>query len=182
MAAAVAHTHRVARTYHMDIKPGNFLIDENDNLVLGDWEQTDAPATTLAPEADGTWDVEEAAKNEDSAAPSCDERPRPQLLYTKYSGPPRRNVDDELGDYSWHSWNVFPVWNLAHPLALELAEVFSLGGSMWMLLRQPGMDFETSVTRTSLLPIGKHLRTYRSAGEKWLIAACRRIQTNGLTW
>ncbi|KAJ3954725.1 hypothetical protein N0V92_008769 [Colletotrichum tropicale] len=58
MAAAIAHTHRQAKTYHMDIKPGNFLIDQDDNLVLGDWEQTDAPTTTIAPEADGTWDVE----------------------------------------------------------------------------------------------------------------------------
>ncbi|KAH7176305.1 ankyrin repeat-containing domain protein [Dactylonectria macrodidyma] len=49
----------VARKYHMDIKPGNFIIDKNDHMVLDDWEQADAPPTTLAPEADGTWDVEE---------------------------------------------------------------------------------------------------------------------------
>lgn len=59
IAAAVAHTHRVAHTYHMDIKPGNFVINERDDLILIHWEQTDAPATTLAPEADGTWDVSE---------------------------------------------------------------------------------------------------------------------------
>ncbi|GAW23020.1 hypothetical protein ANO14919_125680 [Xylariales sp. No.14919] len=54
MAAALAHTHRIARTYHMDVKPGSFIVDADENLVLSDWEQTDAPATTLAPEADGT--------------------------------------------------------------------------------------------------------------------------------
>lgn len=55
MAEAVAHTHRVAKSYHMDIKPGNFLIANGDKrLILCDWGQVDAPPTTLAPEADGT--------------------------------------------------------------------------------------------------------------------------------
>ncbi|KAI1291437.1 hypothetical protein F5Y03DRAFT_34024 [Xylaria venustula] len=151
MAAALAHTHRVARTYHMDVKPGNFIVDAEENLVLGDWEQTDAPATTLAPEADGTWDVLEEKQAEgggDTGASSQDHQmeastARLRLRYMKYSGPPRRNVDEDvLADASWHTWNVFPVWLAEHPFALELAEVFSLGRSMWMLLRQPDMDFD----------------------------------------
>ncbi len=139
MAAAVAHTHRAARTYHMDIKPGNFVADASDKLILCDWEQADALTTTLAPEADGTWDVSEELGEQGQQAgngvPAL-----PHLRYTKYEGPPRRNVDDEysLGDSSWHIWNVFPMWNAEHRWALELAEVFSLGRSMWMLLRQPG--------------------------------------------
>ena len=59
MAAALPHTHFVAHTYHMDIKPGNFILDQNLDLVLIDWEQSDAPVTTAAPEIDGTWDAEE---------------------------------------------------------------------------------------------------------------------------
>ena len=135
MAATIFHTHRIAKTYHMDIKPGNFVADTSDNLVLCDWEQHDAPATTLAPEADGTWDVTEDL--------STIQAGRPQLRYTKYCGTPRRNVDkDVLGDAPWHTWNVFPIWSTVCPWALELAEVFSLGRSMWMLLRQPVSDFE----------------------------------------
>lgn len=53
MAAAIEHTHLVAHSYHTDIKPGNFLIDNDENLILADWEQSDAPVTTLAPEPDG---------------------------------------------------------------------------------------------------------------------------------
>ncbi|RMZ80383.1 hypothetical protein DV738_g2782, partial [Chaetothyriales sp. CBS 135597] len=133
MATAVFHTHRIAKTYHKDIKPGNFVADASDNLILCDWELLDAPATTLAPEADGTWDVSEDGQ---------DGR-RPRLQYTKYSGIPRRNVDEGiLADAPWHTWNVFPVWNATCPWALELAEVFSLGRSMWMLVRQPEMEFE----------------------------------------
>ncbi|KAE9577236.1 hypothetical protein CGMCC3_g6708 [Colletotrichum fructicola] len=140
MAAAVAHTHRQAKTYHMDIKPGNFLIDQDGNLVLGDWEQTDAPTTTIAPEADGTWDVE---MEEEGGGPAGNGWNRPRLQYTKYEGPPRRNTEEDvLGDYPWNTWNVFPGWSAEHPLALELAEVFSLGRAMWMLLRQPDMDFD----------------------------------------
>ncbi|KLU91961.1 hypothetical protein MAPG_10909 [Magnaporthiopsis poae ATCC 64411] len=44
MAEAVAYTHRVAKTYHMDIKPGNFLIaDGEKRLVLCDREQPTPP-------------------------------------------------------------------------------------------------------------------------------------------
>ncbi|KAI8153485.1 hypothetical protein K4K49_008574 [Colletotrichum sp. SAR 10_70] len=139
MAAAIAHTHRQAKTYHMDIKPGNFLIDQDGNLVLGDWEQTDAPTTTIAPEADGTWDVE----IEGGGGPVGKGLNRPRLRYTKYEGPSRRNTEEDvLGDYPWNTWNVFPGWSAEHPLALELAEVFSLGQATWMLLRQPDMDFD----------------------------------------
>ncbi|OAA55847.1 Protein kinase-like domain protein [Niveomyces insectorum RCEF 264] len=135
MAAAVFHVHRVAKTYHMDIKPGNFVADARENLILCDWEQHDAPATTLAPEADGTWDVVEDGP--------ISQRERSPLRYIKYSGPPRRNVEkDVLGDAPWHTWNVFPSWSKEHPWALELAEVFSLGRSMWMLLQQPNTGFE----------------------------------------
>ncbi|KAK4203555.1 hypothetical protein QBC40DRAFT_274512 [Triangularia verruculosa] len=152
MAAAIAHVHRIAHTYHMDIKPGNFIIDRNSDLVLCDWEQSDAPPTTLAPEADGTWDVavvggdggEAGGENsedskKDNPAPSDQAVSRPRLVYTKYQGLPRRNAEEEVGDASWHKWNVFPIWNAECPLALELAEVFSLGRSMWMLLRQPAI-------------------------------------------
>ncbi|KAI1151868.1 kinase-like domain-containing protein [Nemania diffusa] len=135
MAAAVFHTHRIAKTYHMDLKPGNFVADASDNLILCDWEQHDAPPTTIAPEADGTWDVTEDLPTLHAG--------RPRLRYTRYSGAPRRNVDEDvLGDAPWHTWNVFPSWSKEHPWALELAEVFSLGRSMWMLLRQPESDFE----------------------------------------
>ncbi|KAL8945381.1 MAG: hypothetical protein Q9211_000090 [Gyalolechia sp. 1 TL-2023] len=120
MAAAVAHTHFVAHTYHMDIKPGNFLLDADHHLVLIDWEQSDAPVSTAAPEIDGTWDVEEI---------------------------PAEGLTPTLR--GWNVWNVFRVWNDQCPKALELAEVFSLGRSMWMLLRQPDMNAFEDITRTA---------------------------------
>ena len=139
MAAAIAHTHFVARTYHMDIKPGNFMLDANNHLVLIDWEQSDAPVTTAAPEIDGTWDVEEIPAEDQTTT----------LRYTKYTGPERRNMPENTpGNNGWNVWNVFPVWQDQCPKALELAEVFSLGRSMWILLRQPDMDAFEDITRT----------------------------------
>ena len=131
MVDTIHHTHRVAHSYHMDIKPTNFLIDNDGNLILIDWEQSDAPATTLAPEADGTWDVEEVSRSDDL----------PELVYRKYTGPRRQNMDEDApGTNPWNIWNVFPIWSAIYPRALELAEVFSIGKTMWMVLRQPSSE------------------------------------------
>ncbi|KFY00531.1 hypothetical protein O988_03271 [Pseudogymnoascus sp. VKM F-3808] len=50
------------------------------------------------------------------------------------------------GNSGWNIWNVFLEWSENCPKALELVEVFSLGRSMWMLLRQPDLDNFDDVT------------------------------------
>ncbi|KAF2229883.1 hypothetical protein EV356DRAFT_419553, partial [Viridothelium virens] len=111
MSAATEHAHLVVHSYHMDIKPGNFLIDDDENLILAGWEQFAAPATTLAPEADGNSDVEEIQASSSTPDSSV-------LKYTKYKGPERQNTDDDLGGgYSWNLWNVFPIWQERCPKA-----------------------------------------------------------------
>lgn len=128
MATAIAQTHLVARNFHMDIKPGNFLVKDG-TLVLIDWEQNSVPDTTAAPEVDGTCDVTTLVDG--------------SLSYTKYTGPPRSNMPEEAwGNRGWSKWNVFILWREQCPKALELPEVFSVGRSMWMLLRQPDMDVD----------------------------------------
>jgi hypothetical protein len=124
MSLALAHTHHVLKTYHMDIRPQNFLVDEQENLVLVDWEQKQVTAATLAPEADGTRDVKESGS---------------KLVYTEYGGPERSNMPD---DGVQNGWNVFPEWHPSCPRATELAELFSLGRTMWMLLSQEDIDFD----------------------------------------
>jgi hypothetical protein len=52
------------------------------------------------------------------------------------------------GGNGWNVWNVFLVWSKQCPKALELAEVFSLGRCMWMLLRQPDMNAFKDVMST----------------------------------
>jgi hypothetical protein len=121
LSSALAHTHHTAHTYHMDIKPANVLVDDQENTILIDWEQSGAPLYTLAPEANGEWDVEEV---DGPGAPS-------KLVYTHYQGPVRVNLPRGRP-----SWNVFPEWSRRWPRACEAAEVFSLGRTLWMLLQE----------------------------------------------
>jgi len=129
MASAIAHTHFTAHTFHMDIKPANFVLDSNQNLILIDWEQSGAPLYTLAPEANGSWDVKEA-KVESSSSDGADSAVS-KLVYERYAGHYRENL-------AWGrpKWNVYPFWSEFYPRALEAAELFSLGRTMWMLLQQ----------------------------------------------
>ena len=103
----------------MDIKPTNFLVSDLRDLVLIDWEQSGAPPCTLAPEADGSWDVAMS-----TSVP-------PKLIYNKYDGPHRENLG-----WSRPKWNVYPLWRASFPKALEAVEVFGLGRTMWMLLNE----------------------------------------------
>ena len=121
LCSAVAHTHHAAHTYHMDIKPANVLVDDEGNAVLIDWEQSGAPTYTLAPEANGEWDVEEVE------IPGA----LPRLAYTRYEGPRRVNMT-----FGRPAWNVFPEWSERWPRACAAAEVFSVGRTMWMLLQE----------------------------------------------
>ncbi|KAH0495056.1 hypothetical protein TgHK011_008628 [Trichoderma gracile] len=124
MSRALLHTHHIAKTFHMDIKPANFLVNDEGHAVLIDWEQSGAPWYTLAPEANGEWDV--AQENHDDAL---------RLVYTRYHGPERVNLPGGRPE-----WNVFPEWSEKWPKAAEAAEVFSLGRTMWMLLQQVLQD------------------------------------------
>ena len=125
MAYAVAHTHLVAHTFHMNLNPSSFVwtgpSKRPGRLILVDWEQCKACKYTNAPEADGTWDLDEPA--EDGSVTQ-------RLTYTKSTRPRRVNKV-----YNYPNWNVFPVWMKSNPMAVEAAEVFSLGRTMWMLLQ-----------------------------------------------
>ncbi|KAI8711886.1 Protein kinase domain-containing protein [Fusarium sp. LHS14.1] len=131
MSQVAAHTHRILHTFHMDINPGNLLLGAGNRLALIDWEQRSPTLATLAPEADGTCDVHEETTDEGT-----------RLVYTKYTGPPRRNMPKGSQSGIFPEWNVFPDWQANCPRATELAEVFALGRTMWMLLTQTVSGFE----------------------------------------
>lgn len=120
MASAIGHAHYQAYVYHMDIRLSKFLIDEKRDIILIDWEQNRASRCTIAPEADGSYDAE-IQRGE----------LRAKLIYRLYEGPEREN-----NPFSWPRWNTFAIWRDECPGALEAAEVFSLGRTMWMLLEQ----------------------------------------------
>lgn len=43
MVSVIALMHHIALTVHMEIKPANFLVDDDGNTILVDWEQSGAP-------------------------------------------------------------------------------------------------------------------------------------------
>jgi len=99
LATAIVHTHFVAHTFHMDIKPANFVVNANRDLILLDWEQSGAWQYSLAPEADGSWDVKNSGTV--SSHYTGSDSSTPKLVYEKYCGPDRENL----------SWGR-PKWNV----------------------------------------------------------------------
>lgn len=121
LVSAIHHVHLRAHSFHMDIKPSNTLLDENKDLVVINWEQCNENSFALAPEADGTFDAAVATNG--------------RLIYTPYSGPTR--INNPIGS---PGWNVFPIWARECPRAVEMAEVYSLGCALWMLLAQINLE------------------------------------------
>lgn len=48
----------------MDLKPSNMLLNNENDVVVIDWEQCGASPFFLAPEASGVWDVEVVKSSE----------------------------------------------------------------------------------------------------------------------
>lgn len=109
---------------HMDIKIANFLVNDNRDLIVIDWEQSGAPVNTLAREADGSWDIRDARIGTVGSTDS-------DFVYEKCTGHHR-----EKFAHGRPKWNLLPLGRDRYPRALEAAEVFSLGHTMWMLLKE----------------------------------------------
>ena len=140
LASVLYHVHSVARSWHQDLKPPNMLLDDADNILVIDWEKCGANSFILAPEANGEFDVE--ADTEETEG-------RRKLRYKAYNGPER--VSDPI---AVPKWNVFPVWNEKYPEAVELAEIYSLGKTTWLILEQVstghgGEDYSSEVVQWS---------------------------------
>ena len=129
ITSALAATHKSSQ-YHMDLKPSNVLLDDDDNAILIDWEQSGASPFFIAPEADGSWDVEIETFQRDGNGISQDQAKRPKLMYRKRTGVPREN------HWKWPIRNVFPIWQIECPDALRAAEVYSLGRTLWVIFEQ----------------------------------------------
>lgn len=117
MVSAIHHIHRVAHTYHGDIKLDNVVISANDDAVFIDFEQGRHAEGCLAPEACGSWDVipNNLAERSNTDAPAA-------IHYVRYTGPER---DD--------TWSAYEAW-AKYPDVIEAMEVYALGDALKTLL------------------------------------------------
>jgi hypothetical protein len=116
MVSAIHHLHRVAYTYHGDIKLDNVVLSTDDDAVFIDFEQARHAEGCLAPEAQGSWDViphiPASKSNTDTQA---------TLRYVRYIGPDR---DD--------SWSAYEAW-AKYPEVIEAMEIYALGDALQTL-------------------------------------------------
>ncbi|PNP51217.1 hypothetical protein THARTR1_08121 [Trichoderma harzianum] len=122
ISSAMAMVHSSGQ-YHMDLKPSNMLLNNEDDVIIIDWEQCGASPFFLAPEADGSWEVEVVINTEPAEV-------KERMVYRKFIGPLR----DDFG--AWPRRNVFQLWQVECPRALEAAEVYSVGCSLWVMFEQ----------------------------------------------
>ena len=77
MVSAIHHLHRVANTYHGDIKLDNVVLSSDDDAVFIDFEQGRHAEGCLSQEAHGSWDV---ISNNIPAAGSNIDAPAPAIV------------------------------------------------------------------------------------------------------
>ena len=139
MSSAMFFIYHTGKTYDADIRPGKMLLDNIRNLRIIDWvpnenpnwEQSITPPCCRAPETDGSKDVTEV---------------NGKLVYSIiYTNDPLQNHPLRVPENS-----VFKDWMPKCPKAVEKAEVYSLGKTMWMLLQGVSELEETSRGREEI--------------------------------
>ncbi|KAL7916868.1 putative serine/threonine protein kinase, variant 1 [Trichoderma velutinum] len=129
ISSAMAIVHSSGQ-YHMDLKPSNMLLNNEDDVVVIDWEQCGASPFFLAPEADGLWDVEVVVNAEPGEVSKTNIEKERMAYLNQHIGP----LGDDCG--IWPRRDVFQLWRLACRRALEAAEVYSVGRSLWVIFEQ----------------------------------------------
>ena len=161
ISSAMAAVHS-SQQFHMDLKPSNTLLDGHDDIIIIDWEQLGASPFFIAPEATGMYDAElvpsdmapeattaiyEAALIATNISKTTNPKPAKntqKIRYKSYTGP------IPLDSYAWPHGNVFPIWQRDCPPALEAAEVFSLGRTLWIIFQQISEECFTSPTEKTI--------------------------------
>jgi len=127
LADALYHVHYRGHTWHQDMKPANILLDDEDNVVIIDWEQGIGGTNTFVSpvETDGSFDLEVISRD------GGEGDSLPMLHYIPYTGPVR--INNVIGT---PHWDVFRHWHSISRLAVEVAEIFSLGFTIFILLEE----------------------------------------------
>lgn len=119
----ILHTHRVADTFHIDMKPANILVEDDDTVRIIDWQQQGMCRATHPPEATlGTHPkiqkiVDNMRLNQDG---------QPVVIFT-----PRPGTWPEEG-----LRGAYTKWKAESPPSIEAAELFMTARTWWHILEQ----------------------------------------------
>ncbi|KLP10995.1 Uncharacterized protein LW94_3921 [Fusarium fujikuroi] len=139
IVSGIYHVHTNGQSWHQDLKPPNILLDDNEDIIIIDWEQGIGGTNTFTAAPETYHDVDA----------HYSEGEKSKVLYIPHGGPPRMN-----NIISTPHWDVFPTWSVHCRKAVELAEVYSLGATMFLTLEQVALEYVPGIedySRTSLV-------------------------------
>lgn len=117
------HTHRVAKTFHMDMKPSNVLVEDDDTVRIIDWQQNGMCRATHPPEATLGFNPK-IQKIVDKMR--LDKNGQPLTIFTPQPGTwPEEGLRD-----------AFIRWKAENSRGLEAAEMFMAARTFWHVLEQ----------------------------------------------
>ncbi|KAK7700116.1 hypothetical protein SLS64_011134 [Diaporthe eres] len=123
IAEGILHTHRVAKTFHMDMKPANVLIEDDDTVKIIDWQQQGMCRATHPPEATLGFNPK-IRKIVDKMR--LDQHGQPIVIFTPQSGTwPEKGLRD-----------AYVRWKVENSRGLEAAELFMTARTFWHVLEQ----------------------------------------------
>lgn len=123
IAEGILHTHRVAKTFHMDMKPANVLIEDDDTVRIIDWQQQGMCRATHPPEATLGFNPK-IQKIVDKMR--LDQNGQPIVIFTPQPGTwPEEGLRD-----------AYARWKAENSRGLEAAELFMTARTFWHVLEQ----------------------------------------------
>lgn len=126
LANVLAWIHRELGSFHMDMKPGNILVEDDNTLRIIDWQQQGVSRFTGPPEAEIDADLT-LLRIVDRMIPVQGENHEHYVVFS-----PQEGREPEAG-----LREAYYLWKEVSPRGIEAAEVYMLGGrTMWMLLEQ----------------------------------------------
>lgn len=123
IAEGILHTHRVAKTFHMDMKPTNVLIEDDDTVRIIDWQQNGMCRATHPPEATLGFNpkIQKIVDNM-----RLDQNGQPFVIFTPQ---PETWPEEGLRD-------AFVRWKAENSRGIEAAELFMTARTFWHVLEQ----------------------------------------------
>lgn len=132
IAEGILHTHRVAKTFHMDMKPANVLVEDDDTVRIIDWQQQGMCRATHPPEATLGFKPK-IQKIIDKMR--LDQNGQPIVIFTPQPG-------------TWPEEGLrgaYVRWKSENSRGLEAAELFMTARTFWHVLEQRGETIDPTI-------------------------------------